>query len=162
MNNKGFTLIELLATIVILALVVGITVVTVGSLFTNSNDKAEKAFVNQLSSIVEDYITLKNSSFSYSNQIDNSSGKESYFTNNYSYPVKISTTKRNGNPISFKDLIEAGLITEVDLVNPKTMNTCNSNSVITVYRDSNYVYCFATFLDCYVDENGNEIVITNC
>ena len=55
-NKKGFNLVELLATLVILSLVVGISVVGIIGSIDNAKKKAEKEFLNQLANAVDVYM----------------------------------------------------------------------------------------------------------
>ena len=173
MNNKGFTLIELLAVIVLLALISSVTIVTITSMYNNSKDKAEEVFRQELSSMIEDYITLNNSKFKLKRKdsCNSASGNVGYLNNNICYKskeaneyngdiyyyvtykdnVKINgITKTSSNNIRLYDLIDSGIITEKDLINPKNQTKC-SNINITVERNNDYKYCFKTSpanLDC--------------
>ncbi len=175
MNNKGFTLVELLATIVILSLITSITVVTITSVYSNSKDKAEEVFKQELTNIIEDYITMNNSKFKLKRTDScnkNSSGniigdlnnnicfksKETneyigsvYYYVTYKDNIKINgINKTSTDNIRLYDLIDSGIITEKDLINPKNKIKC-SNINITIERNDDYKYCFKTSpanLDC--------------
>ena len=54
LNRKGFTLVELLAVIVILAIVVGITMVTILPTLENSRKKAFDTAVETISNYIQD------------------------------------------------------------------------------------------------------------
>lgn len=52
--------------------------------------------------------------------------------------------------ISFKEIINSGLMSEKEVVNPNNDNKCyNDSTVINVYKDSDQVYCYSLKLDCY-------------
>lgn len=55
LNNKGFTLVELIATIVILALVVGISSYSITSIISNSKEKDYELLVKEIKNAVELY-----------------------------------------------------------------------------------------------------------
>ena len=149
-NNKGFTLIELLAVIAILALVTTVTIVSVISYFGTATDKAEEVFVRELSNIIEDYIGLKANTFNFTKN-------DSITCSKVSCPIYVAS-----NAFKLEDLVTEELTTQNDLINPKTSTSCDVNSLITVYRSSNYVYCFKASLDCYVDEAGISKEINTC
>lgn len=129
MNNKGFTLIELLATIVLLSLVVTISTFSIITLYRNSQDKVEKVFKEELSSIIDDYITMNVSSIT----CDNSG---------------------NCNNITFQDLIDSKLTREKDLINPKNKEQCSKSTIINIKRKDNYVYCYnISNLSCLTTED---------
>lgn len=162
MNNKGFTLIELLATITVLALVVTITYSSVISIINNSKSSSEKAFIKEVSSIIEDYIALKAINYSYSEcSSDDSNCKD--INNNYFDCNKMSCpVYYKANAFKLNDLVSEELIKEDEFINPGNNEKCNNDSSITLYKDSKYRYCYKTKLDCYTDSNNNPIEITNC
>ena len=129
MNRNGFTLIELLAVIVVLALITSVTVVSITSFFGRSKENTEKIFKEELSSMIEDYITMNVYKFSC-----NASG--------------------DCGTITLQNLITAGLTTQNDLINPVNEQVCSTSTVITVKRDDNHVYCFTTTLSCLVDNKN--------
>ncbi len=55
MNSKGFTLVELLATIVLLALIMGITTYSIASIIQNSKNKNYELLVNNVKTASELY-----------------------------------------------------------------------------------------------------------
>lgn len=54
-NNKGFTLIELIATIVILALVMGISTYSISAIINNSKEKNYELLINNIKDAAENY-----------------------------------------------------------------------------------------------------------
>lgn len=54
-NNKGFTLIELIATIVILALVMGISTYSISAIIKNSKEKNYELLINNIKDAAENY-----------------------------------------------------------------------------------------------------------
>ena len=52
--------------------------------------------------------------------------------------------------VRFKEVINSGLMSEKEVVNPNNDNKCyNDSTVINVYKDSDQVYCYSLKLDCY-------------
>jgi prepilin-type N-terminal cleavage/methylation domain-containing protein len=160
LNRNGFTLIELLATITILALVSSITIVSVTSYMTNSKKRAEQVFVKELSNIIEDYITLNTTSFTFNTNPVTDTNLKLANCSGVSSPG-CSLYKANTN-FKLEKLVAAELVTEKDLINPRNSKFCSTSSIIDVYRTGNYNYCFITSLDCYTDDNNNLLEITNC
>ncbi|MBR3660847.1 MAG: prepilin-type N-terminal cleavage/methylation domain-containing protein [Bacilli bacterium] len=56
MNKDGFTLVELLAVFVILAIILGLSVVGVNSVIKNSKDGVYKSNINTLKSAAQNYV----------------------------------------------------------------------------------------------------------
>lgn len=54
-NNKGFTLVELIATIVLLAIIMGIGAVSITAVIKNSQEKNYKLLINEIINSVELY-----------------------------------------------------------------------------------------------------------
>lgn len=60
--------------------------------------------------------------------------------------VKVYMTQR----IPFENVINSGLMSKKEVVNPNNDNKCyNDSTVINVYKDSDQVYCYSLKLDCY-------------
>ena len=180
MNNKGFTLIELLATIVILGIVATFTFGVVTEYYSSSKDRAEEVFYKQIESYMEDYIALSGSKEKNYRNYGNGS-----FRKYYCEEVKGEScvqevfeevtlevcNDENNNKKYFNIETVAGEIVDGELINPKTEIKCtNDNTKITVYRDSDFVYCYiikpigTSCLSEYKDENGNmkQKVINTC
>ena len=138
MNRKGFTLVELLAVLVILAIVVGLSVYSVGNIFSNTKEKSEDVFVETIRDAMDMYLTSSDAKgLSYGTQCTNTLKK--------SYNPNVKVYKVNTN---FSDVITSEFkpITQNDLINPANKDvSCNSASSIgiTVYRDEDYVYYYS-------------------
>ena len=65
MNRKGFTLVELLATIVVLAIVVGISVPSVTGIIRKSKEKSEMAFIETIKDAMDVYISSSARTLNY-------------------------------------------------------------------------------------------------
>jgi len=138
-NNKGFTLVELLATIIILGLISTVAIVTLTDYFQESEEKSEEVFIKQIKGYVDDYIALYGSS-SFSNPTNNGIKNKCHSQNDQEVCDSVSVFKANNNP-NF-DLISSSIASK-ELINPVTEVVCNnSNTNITIYRDTDFVYCF--------------------
>lgn len=140
-NNKGFTLIELLATIVILGLLAAITITSLTGYYQKSKEKANEAFKEQLVDYVNDYIALYGGTL-FDNTAISSTKYKCY--NDPGRNNKKTCTQVILKEASKKPTIEsiATNFTNKDIKNPSTKVECtNDNLTITIYRDSDYVYC---------------------
>ena len=134
MNRKGFTLIELLATFVVLAIVVGITIIGVNGGFGKAKEKTEEVFVDAIRDAMNMYLSTDASSLSFS--FDNAC----YIDKTYGR-VRIYKTS-----ITFNDVINSSMkpITKNDLVNPYNKDVeCKTSARINIYRDADYVYYYS-------------------
>lgn len=145
MNNKGFTLIELLATIVILALISTVVFISVTDTYNKSKDKAEEAFYEQIGTYMDDYITMGGSKGKTYNLYGSGTYRKYYCI---AFDEDGSCIEEKFDEITlkysndFKIETIASEVTDDKLVNPKTEVECtNTNTNITVYRDSDSVYC---------------------
>ena len=150
MNNKGFTLVEMLAVVVILALVGGIATVGVINTINTSKIKSEKIFVDKLSNLIDDYLDL----YRPSQEVTTSYTINKCANSNCSKKTELKIIKvTKSGDIHLSDLIDKKIISEEDLINPKTKEKCliegNIDPEIKVYRDEEYVYYY------YVDLRGN-------
>ena len=143
MNNKGFTLVELLATIMILALIAGISMISYSGYLNRSKDKTEEIFKKNISDYIDAFITSNTNNFS-----DNTLVGSNVYSQKY-----------NNHTITFQDLIDSNIINAKDLKNNTNNKVCSTNTNITIYRDNNYVYCFIVYLN-YLDSSDNEV--SNC
>ena len=143
MNNKGFTLVELLATIMILALIAGISMISYSGYLNRSKDKTEEIFKKNIYDYIDAFITSNTNNFS-----DNTLVGSNVYSQKY-----------NNHTITFQDLIDSNIINAKDLKNNTNNKVCSTNTNITIYRDNNYVYCFIVYLNC-LDSSDNEV--SNC
>ena len=157
-NKKGFTLIELIAVIVILSIILVFVVPNLLDTYKRSKLKTEKAFVDQLSKGIESYITLYSNEMSFSKVdgnfvkeiTDNRSDKPSYDVDVYKADITV------------KDIIDKNIIESSEYINPgnrgdNTKKCKPETDTITVYRDSDFVYCFKMPpMDCLTDDFKSE------
>lgn len=61
MNKKGYTLVELLATIIVLAIIVGITIPVSLSVINNSKEKQRRILVENINTALKNYVFECNS-----------------------------------------------------------------------------------------------------
>lgn len=151
MNRKGFTLVELLATIIVLAIVVGITVPSVSGIIRKSKEKSEEAFVETIKDAMDVYLS--------------SSGKNLHY-----YPCDSAVYKYSD--ISFQDVIDSPYkpIKKGEFFNPANGKRCNADTQmfgegqIIVYRTNNYVYYYVIKkedLECFEHTLDDEPYISN-
>ena len=149
MNNKGFTLIELLAVIIVLAIVSSITIMAVNGSFSNAKIRSEKVFINNVTKAVDAYIAENMSSgwggISSTREYKKYDIDKNECTDDNG-DCKVSVSKRE---FEFKKVIDSGYLKEDEIVNPNDDNSCYDDStMVQVYRDSDYVYCFMVKLGC--------------
>ena len=95
-NKKGFTLVELLAVIVILALIMGIAVVSIGGVLSSSREKTYRetaaSIINGVRQqlYVENAVPTANTSYTYTSGILEKGGTTSPYNSNYNYTSSIS------------------------------------------------------------------------
>ncbi len=158
LNNKGFTLVEVIAVVAILGIIVAIVIPSVFGYFDTSKDSSEEIFMGEMESIIESYIALEGRKLNFSGwgrkyeKCDPLAGDSSC--------VEVSVYK-SSDVITFYDLIDNGLVKASDIINPKNKEQCNLNTRITIYRDTDYVYCFETKFDCVEDPEGNNRNVVN-
>lgn len=135
MNKKGFTLVELLATIVVMAIVVGIAIVSTNVNLNNAKDKTEEIFISTLEDTMKIYIDTDAKGLNYSSDpvctLNKTHGKVNVY--------------KAISAVNFDTIINSNYhpITKKDLVNPNNQDvTCNSSANISIYRDSDYVYYY--------------------
>lgn len=152
MNKKGFTLVELLATLVILGIVVGITIVGVNGGFRNAKEKTEDVFVKTLTDALDIYLDSDAKKLNYT------------IFSGCEVTKKLGTAKMykaTGN-ITFANIInsEYAPLIESDLVNPANKGvSCkrSDNIPVEIYRDSDYVYYYKvakSSFTCLLDTEG--------
>lgn len=139
MKKNGFTLVELLATLVILGIVVGITIVSVNGSLSKAKEGTEKVFIKTLNDAISLYLDYNGNDLVYGNVPGNASCEVVKSSGNSL--VKYSS-------INFQNIIDDGILSESDFKNPANETVRCDASTINVYRDSDYVYYYSYTLNC--------------
>ncbi len=99
-NKKGFTLVELLAVIVILALIMGIAVVSIGGVLQTSREKTFRETAASLINGVRQQLYIENKLtagyYTVPDSILEKGGKESPYGGSYKY-ADVASSEANGN-----------------------------------------------------------------
>lgn len=154
-DKKGFTLIELLATIVILGIISTVTVVSVINSYQKSKEKSEEVFIEQIKEYIGDYSSLYGAKLNYDYYADSEKCYENFDGREVCTDVVINYSKDK----NIEDIADS--IVSETLINPSTKIPCDSsNTDLTIYRDSDYVYCFV--LDKNPDNSCISHKVENC
>lgn len=160
MDNKGFTLIELLAVIIVLAIVSSITIMAVNGSYSNAKVKSERVFINNVTKAVEAYIDEANGKFNWNNTgryVKYDREKNECTDDDGDCSVRVFKSE-----FELTKVIDSGYLKEDEIVNPNNDNSCYDDStMVEVYKDSDYVYCFTVALGC-LDKDGKVGVINTC
>lgn len=137
MNRKGFTLIELLATLVILGIVVGLAVYSIGNIFSNAKKKTEDVFVETIKDAMDMYLSSNDAKKLDYNELCNNLLNKSYGNKRVYREV-----------ITFSDVINSQYkpLATSDLVNPadEELECASPDEInISIYRDEDYVYYYS-------------------
>lgn len=142
MNKKGFTLVELLATIVILGIVVGITMLFSTNAFRKAKEKSEDAFVATIEDALEIYLDYDAKELKEDSLVCT-------FDKTLKNGVQLKKLKdKNNTRITFSNVIGSELkpILKEKLVNPANKDTdkyqCSDTGTLNVYRDDDFVYYY--------------------
>ena len=142
MNKKGFTLVELLATLVILAIVVGITVTSLSGNFKGTKEKTEGVFVKTIEDALNMYLdtdakNIKHWTTSPVCTINKTHGARKVYkaTDNLTFQDVIDSTYR---PITINELVNPA---NKDSENYQCFKNGNYGT-LNVYRDDDYVYYY--------------------
>lgn len=168
LNNKGFTLIEVLATLVILGVILAIAVPMGTNAYESSKNKTEKIFVDKLARLVDDYITLQGGEYTYIPLYDKDDAGNDKALQIQKYDLgevpdnpsnlgsKFAAVSMKEDNITFRAIINEGLISENEFINPKNKKKCNPNgSEIEIYKDEDSVYYFRfTLVGCDVNADS--------
>ena len=139
MNNKGFTLVELLATIVILGILFGITLVLVNGGFGNAKEKTENVFVKTLQDSLDIYVDTDAKRITEWSNVP-------YCTlaKTHGYVKVYMATEA----LTYNDVIGSSYspMTMGDLHNPANKNKenyeCNADGQLLIFRDEDFVYYY--------------------
>lgn len=140
MNKKGFTLVELLAALVILGIVVGIVIISIGGIFRNAKDKTEDVFVGTLEDALDMYLDSDARNLNFSTT-------ETCTLNKTHGSVKVY---KSTDILTFEHIIYSSYspLVEKDLVNPANEEVeCNIDVGVDIYRDDDYVYYYKVSRD---------------
>ena len=135
MNNKGFTLIELLSTIVVLAIIAGITLGIVNVNFEKTKESVEEIFVDTIRDAMNVYLDSDAKELNFTTKCSNKLNKAHGSVNVYKVVINFSKVIDS----------EYHPITQTDLVNPanKDVSCSNASNIdINIYRDDDYVYYY--------------------
>ena len=166
MDNKGFTLVEVLATIVILAVIMGIASYGVLNVIKTSKEKSEKIFLDKLGETIETYIKQNKFNFEFEDSAAGSFTKCRMVKDDGSCfeedPEQVSFSKIK-TPIKLKTIQDSNLINNNIIINPKNKLECISTEInpeIDIYRDEDMVYYYYVNMSnsaCEVDENNKNV-----
>ena len=156
MNKRGFTLVELLATLVVLAIIVGIVLISTTGSLGRTKQKTEEVFVKTLKDALDIYIDSDAKSLNFDTQVCT-------IDKTHKTGVKVYKTSSN---LTFSDVINSNYhpISESDMHNPANKGTrnyeCKTNGTLNIYRDEDYVYYYKIAKDTFgcLNDTG---VITN-
>lgn len=134
MNNKGFTLVELLATIVVLAIIAGISFVSLNVFFGKAKENTEEVFVDTIKDAMDIYLDSDGKSLDFNSKCSNQLSKKHGLVDVY-----------KASDITFNDVINSKYkpITKEELVNPANEDiVCNVNALVSIYRDDDGIYYY--------------------
>ena len=150
LNKKGFTLIELIAVIVIIALLFMFVVPNFSKYLEASRQKSEEIFYGEIEDTINNYVSLYKSELELDTSVVKKISKEDSLLGT-SYDVKVYRYKY----LSFGNIIDKGILNEGEFVNPNgNIKYDKDSSTFTVYRDSDYVYCFSYTLKENSEDTG--------
>ena len=150
LNKKGFTLIELIAVIVIIALLFMFVVPNFSKYLEASRQKSEEIFYGEIENIINNYVSLYKSELELDTSVVKKMSKVDSLLDT-SYDVKVYRYEDT----YFNKLIDSGILNEGEFVNPNgNIKYDKDSSTFTVYRDSDYVYCFSYTLKENSEDTG--------
>jgi len=158
MNKSGFTLVELLATIVVLSIIVGITILTTNGIFSNAKNKTEEVFVKSLVDALTIYLDSDAKNLRFENTPTCIINKK----------ISSATVYKNATEITFRDIINSEYtpLLVADIINPANENVqCNLDTIVNIYRDTDYVYYYHVNkedFDCLLTEGSITNIPSEC
>lgn len=160
LNKKGFTLIEVLMVISILGVILAIAIPSGYNYYETSKNKTEQIFVGKLNRVIDDYITLKASTFTL-DKTKNWDVKKCSIADESDADCKVVKAYKVTDEVIFDNIIEEQLISESDFISPKTNIKCDKDSLIEIYQDEDLVNYFRYNLDCVSDDNKTNGYVYN-
>ena len=140
MNKKGFTLVELLATLVILGIVVGLTVVGININLRKTKEKTEEVFIGTIKDAIKMYMD------SDARKLKNDDNVVCDISKELKEGVKVyKLYKQVDGDVTLGDIISSTYspLLEEDLVNPNNEDVdCKLDAKVEIYRDEDYVYYY--------------------
>ena len=139
MNKKGFTLVELLATLLVLAIIMGIVLVSTTGGFGKAKERTEAIFVDTLRDAMDVYLNTDAKRLNF--------GSTPVCTISKTHSSSVSVYK-SSNSLTFNNVINSSYhpISSSDMHNPANKNTdkyeCKSTGVLEIYRDDDYIYYY--------------------
>lgn len=139
MNKKGFTLVELLATLVILGIVVGLTVVGINVNIRKTKEKTEEVFIGTIKDAIKMYLN---------DPRDNDKNRLSFNDEVCTIDKTLKTGVKvygTGSNVTISTVINSTYspLLESDLVNPNNEGVeCYFDAPVKIYRDEDYVYYY--------------------
>ena len=166
-EKNGFSLVELLATIVILALVLGIAIYISNGAFLKAKAQSEDVFVKSLEDALDMFVDSSDVKDVTKAKVSDSPEYGLSKTSGYVYVYKIYKLEedKSEREFTFDDVINSEYtpLTKADIVNPANKDVpCKTDGIIHIYRDSDYVYYYQidkSSFGCLKASNGDDMKI---
>ena len=149
-KKNGFTLVELLATIIILGIVVGLTVVGTNGAFRNAKARTEDVFVKTLEDALDIYVDSDAKRLNF--------GTTEVCTINKTHKKGVKVYK--ASDVTFANVINSDYspLVESEMVNPANEETkCSLGAAVSIYRDEDFVYYYKVAksgFNCLLNTDG--------
>lgn len=153
-KKNGFTLVELLATIIILGIVVGLTVVGTNGAFRNAKARTEDVFVKTLEDALDIYVDSDAKRLKFPDE-----NEEPICTINKTHKKGVKVYKAKDN-VTFANVINSDYspLVESEVVNPANEETkCSLGAAVSIYRDEDFVYYYKVAksgFNCLLNTDG--------
>ena len=174
MKRKGFTLIELLAVVVILGVIAVFVISKSYDYYKNGDTKTVDLFKKKITQVINEYVNLNASLFTWRLYSDGNSYSKKYDSinkeipkmkcdgNNNCYHVNVY---KSNSEFTLNNIVIVSLNGSNNLLNPSNNVNCVVDTPIYLYRDSDMAYCFQVKLDCITDNpdtEADESLINTC
>ena len=151
-NKKGFTLVELLAVIVILALVMGIAVVSVGGVLSSSREKTFRETAASLINGVRQQLYIENAvptsstQYTYTSAILEKGGTNSPYGGSYKYTTSCAAANLVGSSTTLCTTTGQSCSATTNSYVQATVADGNVTYTVCLADGSHYVYATDTAL----------------